>query len=202
MTLSNDPNLITLQPDQPFFETLYTAAPLVIVGTRDEDGSENLAPKHMAIPLGWSDYFGFVCTPDHGTYRNVEQTEAFTVSYPRPESVLDASLAAAPRDIEGEKPSLTDVETVDADVVDAPAVAGAYGVLECELERIVDGFDGAGLVAGTVVEKHVHTDAYRSDDIEPETLLEQAPVLAHLYPDRFAEVSNTQAFPFPEGFER
>ncbi|ELY52676.1 flavin reductase family protein [Natronorubrum bangense] len=202
MTLSNDPDLITLQPDQPFFETLYTAAPLVIVGTREEDGSENLAPKHMATPLGWSDYFGFVCTPDHGTYRNVERTEAFTVSYPRPESILDASLAAAPRGIEGEKPSLTDVETVDADVVDAPAVAGAYGVLECELERIVDGFDGAGLVAGTVVEKHVHTDAYRSDDIEPETLLEQAPVLAHLYPDRFAEVSETQAFPFPEGFER
>jgi flavin reductase (DIM6/NTAB) family NADH-FMN oxidoreductase RutF len=201
MTLSEDPDLVTLQPDQSFFETLYTAAPLVVVGTREADGSDDLAPKHMAIPLGWSDHFGFVCTPEHGTYRNVERTGAFTVSYPRPENVLDASLAAAPREGDS-KPSLTEIETVEADAVDAPAVADAYGVLECELDRIVDGFGRAGLVAGDVVAKHVHTDAYRSDDVEPEALLKRAPVLAHLYPDRFAEVSETQAFPFPEGFQR
>ncbi len=201
MSLSTDPDLITLQSDQPFFETLYTAAPLVIVGTRNEDGSENVAPKHMAIPLGWANQFGFVCTPDHRTYRNVERTGMFTVSYPRPEDILDASLAAAPRDTEGAKPSLTAIETVDADAVDAPAVAGAYGVLECELDQLVEFNDGE-LVAGTIVAKHVHTDAYRSDDVEPETLLEQAPVLAHLYPDRFAKISESHAFPFPEGFER
>ncbi|QFU81064.1 flavin reductase [Natronorubrum aibiense] len=201
MPLSTDPDLITLQPEQSFFETLYTAAPLVIVGTRNEDGSENLAPKHMAMPLGWSDQFGFVCTPEHGTYGNVERTGVFTVSYPRPDDILDASLAAAPRDSDGAKPSLTEIETVDADAVDAPAVAGAYGVLECELERFVE-FDDGELVAGTVVAKYVHTDAYRSDDAEPETLLERAPVLAHLYPDRFAAISESQAFPFPEGFER
>lgn len=202
MTLSDDSDIVTLQPDQPFFETLYTAAPLVIVGTREADGSENLAPKHMAIPLGWSDHFGFVCTPTHSTFRNVERTGEFTVSYPRPENVLDASLAAAPRDSEGEKPSLTEIETAEADVVDAPAVEGAYAVLECELERVVDGFDEARLVAGEVVAKHVHVDAYRSDDAEPETLLDRAPVLTYLYPDRFAAVSETQAFPFPEGFQR
>ncbi len=202
MTLSDDPDLVTLQPDQSFFETMYTAAPLVIVGTREPDGSADLAPKHMAIPLGWSDHFGFVCTPEHSTFRNVERTGSFTVSYPRPENVLDASLAAGPRNEEGDKPSLAGVETVDADAVDAPAVADAYGVLECELDRITEDFGRAGLVAGTVVEKHVHTDAYRSHDTEPEELLRDAPVLAHLYPDRFAEISDSQAFPFPEGFER
>lgn len=202
MTLGDDPDLVTLQPDQPFFETLYTAAPLVIVGTREADGSENLAPKHMAFPLGWSDYFGFVCKPAHSTYGNVERTGTFTVSYPRPENVLEASLAAAPRDSEGDKPTLEDVETVAADAVDAPAVADAYAVLECELDRIVEGFDEAGLVAGEVVDAHVHTDAYRTHDEEPEVLLERAPVLAYFYPDRFAAVSETEAFPFPEGFER
>jgi flavin reductase (DIM6/NTAB) family NADH-FMN oxidoreductase RutF len=202
MTLTDDPDFRTLRPDQPFFETLYTVAPLVIIGTREADGTADLAPKHMAIPLGWSDHFGFVCTPAHGTYRNVERTGEFTVSYPRPDAVLEASLAAAPRDNEGSKPSLAEIETVEADAVDAPVVADAYGVLECELDRIVDGFGEAGLVAGKAVGKHVHEDAYRTDDTEPETLLERAPVLAHLYPDRFAEVSETQAFPFPEGFER
>ncbi len=202
MTLSDDSDLVTLRPEQSFFETLYTVAPLVIVGTREADGSENLAPKHMAIPLGWSDHFGFVCTPEHGTYGNVERTDAFTVSYPRSENILEASLAAAPRDESGSKPSLSEIETVDADAVDAPAVADAYGVLECELDRIIEGFDEARLITGKIVRKHVHTDAYRSDDSEPEALLRRAPALAHLYPDRFAEVSETHAFPFPEGFER
>lgn len=202
MTVSDDPDIVTLQPDQPFFETLYTATPLVIVGTREADGTGNLAPKHMAIPLGWSDHFGFVCTPEHSTYRNAERTGEFTVSYPRPENVLEASLAAGPRDAEGSKPLLEGIETTDADAVDAPVVADAYAVLECELERIVDGFDENGLVAGEIVAKHVHTDAYRTDDTEPEALFERAPVLAYFYPDRFASVSDTQAFPFPEGFER
>ncbi len=202
MTLSDDPDIVTLQPEQPFFETLYTAAPLVIVGTREPDGADDLAPKHMAIPLGWGDYFGFVCTPEHGTYTNAERTGAFTVSYPRPENILEASLAAAPRDASGSKPSLEGIETVDAETVDAPAVADAYGVLECELDRIVGEFGRAELVVGKAVQKHVHTDAYRSDDIEPEELLDRAPVLAHLYPDRFASVSDTQAFPFPDGFQR
>ena len=195
-------DFVTLQPDQSFFETLYTAAPLVVIGTRAADGSANLAPKHMAMPLGWADYFGFVCTPEHGTYQNVERTGAFTVSYPRPEHVLETSLAAAPRDDEGDKPTLTAIETVEAGSVDAPAVAGAYGVLECERDQIVEGFGEAGLVAGEVVAKHVHSDAYRSDDAEPEALLRRAPALAHLYPDRFAEISESQQFPFPEGFER
>jgi flavin reductase (DIM6/NTAB) family NADH-FMN oxidoreductase RutF len=202
MTLTEDSDLVTLQPDQPFFEALYTASPLVIVGTREQDGTENLAPKHIAFPLGWSEYFGFVCTPEHSTYRNVQRTGEFTVSYPRPENVLDASLAAAPRDASGDKPTLTEVETVAADTVDAPAVEDAYGVLELELDRVVDDFGDAGLVVGKTVGKHVHSDAYRSDDVEPETLLERAPVLAYLYPDRFAAVDDSQAFPFPEGFHR
>ncbi|MFB6122271.1 MAG: flavin reductase [Haloferacaceae archaeon] len=201
MTLADDPELVTLQPDQPFFETVYTPFPLVLVGTRERDGSANLAPKHMAMPLGWSDYFGFVCTPNHATYRNAERTGEFTVSYLRPENVLEASLAAEPRD-DGEKHALEDIETAAAERVDAPAVADAYAVLECELVRTVDEFGENGLVAGDVVAKHVHTDAYRAADAEPEQVFEQAPVLTYFYPDRFAGVSETQAFPFPEGFQR
>lgn len=202
MNISEDPDVVTLQPKQPFFETLYTAAPLVIVGTREPDGSDDLAPKHMAMPLGWDDHFGFVCTPEHGTYRNAERTGSFTVSYPRPENILKASLSAAPRDAGGSKPSLKGIETVDAEVVDAPAVADAYAVLECEVDRVVGEFGRAELITGEAVAKHVHTDAYRSGDVEPETLLKRAPVLSYLYPDRFASVSETQAFPFPDGFQR
>lgn len=200
--MTDDPDLVTLETDQPFFETFYAAAPLVIVGTREPDGSGDLAPKHMAIPLGWMDWFGFVCTPEHSTYSNAERTGEFTVSYPRPDNVLEASLAAGPRDPEGEKPGLSEIETEPAENVDAPVVADAYAVLECRVDRIVDGFGDQGLVAGEIVGKHVRRNAYRSDDTEPEDLLEQAPVLAYLYPDRFAEISESQAFPFPKGFDR
>jgi flavin reductase (DIM6/NTAB) family NADH-FMN oxidoreductase RutF len=202
MPLSDNPDIVTLQPDQPFFETVYTPFPLVIVGTREADGSDDLAPKHMAIPLGWSDYFGFVCTPAHATYRNATRTGEFTVSYPRPENVLEATLAAGPRDDEGEKPTLAGIDTVDADTVDAPAVADAYAVIECELDRTVDDFGENSLVAGHIVAKHVHTDAYRTADGDPAALIQSAPVLTYLYPDRIASVRETDAFPFPEGFER
>lgn len=200
--MSDSEDFVTLQPDQPWFEAVYVPAPLVIVGTKEADGSDDLAPKHMAFPLGWSDYFGFVCTPEHSTYRNAERTGVFTVSYPRPENVLEATLAAAPRDEEGDKPSLEGIDTFGGDSVDAPAVEDSYAVLECELDRTVDGFGRGSLIAGEVVGKHVHREAYRSYDDEPEEVFRRAPSLVYFYPDRFAEVEETQAFPFPEGFSR
>ena len=38
----------------------------------------------MAFPMGWENYFGFVCTPRHATYHNIRREGAFTLSYPRP----------------------------------------------------------------------------------------------------------------------
>lgn len=202
MNVSEDPEMVELQPDQPYFEAMYTVSPLVVVGTRESDGSGDLAPKHMAFPLGWGDYFGFVCTAEHSTYLNVGRTGEFTVSYLGPESLLDATFAASPRDSLGQKPALEEVDTVDADAVDAPAVDGSYCVLECELDQTVDGFGKASLIAGEIVGKHVNEDAYRSADDDPEDVFDRAPALAYLYPDRFAEVEETRSFPFPEGFHR
>ena len=51
----------------PVWERVYMVAPLVLVGTREPDGRHDLAPKHMALPLGWQNYFGFVCAPRHST---------------------------------------------------------------------------------------------------------------------------------------
>ena len=49
----------------PVWERFFTVAPLVLIGTREADGSFDLAPKHMVLPLGWQNYIGFVCTPRH-----------------------------------------------------------------------------------------------------------------------------------------
>ena len=77
---------------------VFTVAPLVLVATRDANGIDDIAPKHMATPLGWDSYFCFVCAPRHTTYANVASRGCFTVSYPGPESTVMASLAASPRE--------------------------------------------------------------------------------------------------------
>jgi flavin reductase (DIM6/NTAB) family NADH-FMN oxidoreductase RutF len=96
-------NLVTFREDHPVWERVFTVNPLVVVGTREESGAYDLAPKHLAMPMGWENFFGFVCTPRHNTYHNARREGVFTVSYPRPTQVLLASLAAAPRDTDGSK---------------------------------------------------------------------------------------------------
>ena len=98
-------NLVTFRDDCPIWERVFTVNPLVLIGTQERDGGYNLAPKHMAFPMGWENYFGFVCTPRHFTYHNARREGVFTVSYPRPTQVVLASLAASPREDDGAKPS-------------------------------------------------------------------------------------------------
>jgi hypothetical protein len=88
---------LRLDRDQlPDLDRFFTVSPLVVVGSLEEDGTSNLAPKNLATPLGWSNYFGFVCTHAHRTYKNISRGGSFTVSFPGPSQVLLASLAAAP----------------------------------------------------------------------------------------------------------
>ena len=102
---TSSPPLVSLDLKRPIWERFFTVAPLLIIGTRDETGAVNLAPKHMATPLGWQNYFGFVCTPRHRTYQNIRREGVFTVSFPRPTQVVLTSLSAAPRDDDDVKPA-------------------------------------------------------------------------------------------------
>lgn len=193
--------LESLQAEQPIWERFFTIAPLVLIGTQEEDGQPDVAPKHMAFPLGWGNYFGFVCTPRHRTYLNIERTGCFTVSYPRPGSVVTTSLAASPRCDEA-KPIVGLLETFPARSIDCVFVAGSYLYLECELDRFVDDFDDNSLIAGKVVAAHADPHILRGADVDDGELLADSPQLAYLYPGRFAVISDTQAFPFPAGMRR
>ena len=95
-----------LDVSQPVWDRFFWVAPLVLIGTQEPDGTHDLAPKHMAIPIGWENYYGFVCTPRHHTYANIQREGVFTVSYPRPSQLVLTSLAASPRCGEAEKPAL------------------------------------------------------------------------------------------------
>ena len=109
--MSEDPysQLVSLDVDRPFWERVFSVAPLVVVGSTEQDGSVDLAPKHMVTPLGWENYFGFVCTPSHSTYVNIQREKVFTVSFPTADSVVLASLSASPRCDDQSKPALADL---------------------------------------------------------------------------------------------
>jgi flavin reductase (DIM6/NTAB) family NADH-FMN oxidoreductase RutF len=194
--------LITLTGDHPIWERFFTVAPLVLVGTREEDGSWDLAPKHLAMPLGWENYFCFACTPGHRTYLNARREEFFTVSFPRPSQVLLTSLAAAPRCEDDSKPSLHVMATFPANRVKGELVEDAYLHLECALARIVDGFGPCSLVVGSILEAHVSEAALRRADKDDHDLLSEAPLLAYLSPGRYARIRKTKAFPFHKGWSR
>lgn len=192
----------TLDVSHPIWDRFFWVAPLVVVGTRESDGSYDLAPKHMATPLGWQNYFGFVCTPRHATYRNAIREDGFTVSYPRPEQMVHASLAAEPRCDDGHKASLADLEVVPGEVVPGPLLGGAYVHLECALDRIVEGFGENGLVIGRIVAARVDEAALRHREREDQQLIAESPLLAYLAPGQFARIDRGQNFPFPSGFSR
>ena len=193
--------LESLDVSRPIWEQFFTVAPLVLVGTMEENGDPDFAPKHMAFPLGLENHFGFVCTPHHRTFGNVQRTECFTVSYPRPSDLTMTSLTAAPR-CEDSKPIVGLLETFPARHIDGLFVEGAYLYLECELTQIVGGFGNYSLIAGRVVAAHVHLDALRGTDKDDAELLLDAPQLAYLFPGRLAVIDKTEGFPFPAGMNR
>lgn len=191
-------DLETLDLEYPVWDRCFTVAPLVLVGTIDPEGTPDLAPKHMAFPLGWDNYFGFVCAPSHGTFRNVERMRSFTVTYPRHTDVVATSLTAAPR-YEDTKPIVGMLDTFPATEVEGVFVRNGYLFLECALERIIEGFGRNALIAGRIVAAHVDPAALRSSDRDDAEILLEVPLLAYLEPGRFAVIDATQAFPFPAG---
>jgi flavin reductase (DIM6/NTAB) family NADH-FMN oxidoreductase RutF len=186
----------------PIWDRFFTVAPLVLVGTTEPDGTLDLAPKHMAMPLGWENRWCFVCSPRHATYRNARDRGVFTASFPRPEQLFAASLAAAPRQGGGAKPALAGIPTFPARRVDGALVEGCLLWLECELERIVDGFGDNSLVVGEVVAAAAPEEAVRDAERDDAELLRRCPPTVYVSPGRVARAAETWSFPFHVDFRR
>jgi flavin reductase (DIM6/NTAB) family NADH-FMN oxidoreductase RutF len=191
----------TLETHLPIWDRFFTIAPLVLIGTKEAEGYD-LAPKHMVTPMGWDNYFGFVCAARHRTYQNIARDRVFTVSYPRPTQLVLTSLAAAPRCGDDEKPSLLALPTFPAQKVDGVFVRDAALFLECELDRIIDGFGVNSLIVGRVVAAYAHEDSLRTSDRDDQDVLQSAPLLAYVSPGRIAQVKDSFSFPFPLNFAR
>lgn len=194
--------LIELDIDQPVWERFFWIAPLVLIGTMEAEGGHDLAPKHMAFPMGWENYFGFVCTPAHHTYSNAQRDGAFTVSYPRPDQLVQTSLAASPRCDGDSKPALGALPVFPAVSVKGILVEGCSAYLECELDRIVDGFGVNSLIVGRVTAARVAENALRLREGDDAALIHASPLLAYLNPGRFASIGESLSFPFPAGMKK
>ena len=193
--------LVDIGTEDPVWERFFTVAPLVLIGTTDADGSPDLAPKHMVTPMGWKNYFGFVCTPSHSTYQNIQRTGDFTVSYPKPSQILFSSLAASPRE-HGQKRALDYFRTFAAREVDAPLIEEAYLYFECRHLKTVDGFDTNCLITGEIIAAYAEPEFLRSTDIDDQELVHESPLFAYLAPGRFATIQRSNAFPFPANMKK
>lgn len=201
MTAAAEAQLVELSTSTPIWDRVFTVAPLVLIGTR-EDETYDVAPKHLAMPLSWDDHFGFVCTPRHATYRNLLAHPEFTVSFPRADRILHATLAAGERLDDGSKPNLAAVPTFPAKVVDGVLVEGCALYLECELDRIVDDLGDNSLVVGRVVGAAAPRDFVRGPNVDDADLLHRLKPVVYLAPGRFGIVRETYSFPLPIGFSR
>lgn len=203
-TITFETDVVELPLSTPIWEQVFTVAPLVLIGTTEPDGTYDVAPKHMATPLGWADRYGFVCTRRHATYRNIERTGVFTVSFPFDRQALQAALAATRRDVGGTKPVLKALPTFPAKHVEGVLVHGCALFLECRLDRFVPGLDDedAELVVGRIVAAAARPETVRGPDVDDAELLRRLPLLAYLSKGRFASISETFSFPFPSEFSR
>jgi len=195
-------NVVAVDTTVPVWEQFFTVAPLVLVGTRDADGSLDLAPKHMVTPMGWQNYFGFVCTPRHNTCSNIERTGEFTVSYPKPSQVLITSLAASPRVAEGSKPIIDYMNTFPATQVDGGFISDGYLYFECRHFKTIDGFGENCLITGEIVAAFADDDYLRHAEDDDQETIHDAPLFAYLAPGRFATIDRSNAFPFPESMKK
>jgi flavin reductase (DIM6/NTAB) family NADH-FMN oxidoreductase RutF len=194
--------IVPLPLAPPVWEQVFTVAPLVVIGTREADGAYDLAPKHLAMPLSWENHFGFICTATHATLQNARREGVFTVSYPRPNQALVASLAAGGREDDGHKPALERIATWKAPTIDGRFLADGYLFFACEVQHIYDDFGANSLVAGRIVAAYAAHDSLRGNDVNDRDLLQNAPLLAYLNWGRFARLSESFTFPFFRDFKR
>lgn len=187
--------LVSLELEPPIWDRFFTVAPLVVVGTRNADGSYDLYTTHRGYPLGPTNLFAFLGPPDATATANAVRERAFAVSFLSPQQVVEASIAAAGTDEGGSHPLLAEIPTFPAQRIDARLLTNARVFLECRLERIVEDLGGSMLVVGSIVAAHVDHESRRMSDRDDYDLLRHNPLLAFVAPGRVAAIEQTDAFP-------
>ena len=196
-------DFISLDIKESIWEHFYTVAPLVVIGTKEDQGFD-LAPKHMVTPLGFSNFFGFVCTPRHKTYHNIKKHARFSVSFVKPDQILLSSLAAIPRcEVKDFSHEITNqIPTVTSNDGGSIFLKDSYVMLDCSSYKIIDGFDDYSLITGKINSAKVHKNYKIISDEGDQKQIYDHPLLAYIAQGRFASIKETLSYPYPKGFQR
>lgn len=195
-------DLRSIDTERPVWDHFFTVSPLVLIGTIDEDGAADFAPKHMVTPMGWQNYFGFVCAPSHSTCENIVRSDQFTVSFVKPGQLLYTSLAASPRDAAGDKTILKNFDTFETREIAGKFVRDAYLYFECRHFKTVYGFGENCLITGEIVAAYAEPAFLRASEYDDQELIHDSPLFAYLAPGRFAAIDRSNGFPFPADMKK
>jgi flavin reductase (DIM6/NTAB) family NADH-FMN oxidoreductase RutF len=124
---------------------LYVGTPVVLIGTRNEDGSSNLAPISSAWWLGWNCMLGFGAHSK--TPQNLQRTRQCTINLPSVAEVAQVNRLARLTGSDPVPPSklargytfcadkfgASEFTAEDAEIVDAPLVRECPLQMEAEL---------------------------------------------------------------------
>lgn len=196
--------MVNVTDDPEMWNRCFTVYSLIIIGSKERDGSYNLAPKHMSMPLGSGPYFGFMSMPREITYQNIKREGEFTVSYPRPDQLVLSSLAASRSEDNDSDPVVEQIPTTEAKVVEGKFLEDSYFQLECNLSRMIGKFGEWEIIVGEVIAAYIHEGFLRGkqDEVNDGRKIRKHPLLAYLHPDRFGVVEESNAFPLPKDFKR
>lgn len=196
-------SMIDITDDPNLWNRFFMVHSLIIIGSKEKNGEYNMAPKHMAMPLGVGPYIGFMATPRKTTYQNVKREKAFTVSLPQPDQLVFSSITASSREEDDEKPAIYTVPKVDARNIDGKFLKGSYLKFECTLHEIMGKFGEWEIIVGKIIAAYVHKDALREEGIDAEdaSLISKNPILAYLHPGRFSIIKKSNTFPLPKDFK-
>lgn len=177
-------NMITLDPKKQSFSDNYkiligsiVPRPIAVVGTRNEDGSNNIAPFSFFNGVCSNPMIVSFCPvlrtstgEKKDTLKNIERSKVFTVNFVTEETMdkINATSAELPY---GEDEFIhAGLTALEGELIKAPLLKESKIQFECELRDILqygDGSPGTGfLVTGEVVKIHIKEDVFEDGKIK------------------------------------
>ena len=151
--------------------------PIAFVGSRNDNGDENLAPFSFfngfgANPpiVGFSPALSGRTGKPKDTLLNIQEVPEFSISIVNYDIAEQTSLASSEYSRDIDEFTKSGLEKFQCMNISVSAVKGSPFIMECKLYDIIElgGKPGSGnLILGEVVKFHVRTDMYTDDRIDP-----------------------------------
>ncbi len=145
--------------------------PIAVVGTKNENGSNNLAPFSFFNGVCSAPFIISFCPvlrtstgEKKDTLKNIERTKQFTVNFVTESNMDKVNIASTELPYGEDEFELASLTPLESTLIDAPRMKESPIQFECELRDILqygDGSPGTGfLVTGEVIKVHIEERLY------------------------------------------